>query len=80
MTKRGKVLSLLSGCNGKPKKNIVKRSRTCHRCKSKMVKDQTCYEIPKTGLGFSKARPYCKNCFDDVIQQTQKELDELKGL
>jgi len=31
-------------------------------------------------MGFSNEKRYCKDCFEKVLEQTQKDLDALKML
>ena len=78
MAKRGKVPSLLSGSNGKPRKTVADRSRTCKRCGASIGAGSTLYEIPKTTSGFSNKESVCLTCFDEIIRQTQMDLDLLR--
>lgn len=78
-TKRGKVPSLLTGSSGKPSMVIAKKKRTCYRCNGHIEGGAKCFEIPKLGGGFSTKRACCKNCFREILYQTQKDLKDLEG-
>ena len=80
MAKRGKTPSLITGSSGKPSSTVAQRQRECSRCGSGISMGTKLYTIPKLGSGFSQKKPYCKNCFDEILVQTQKDLDELKML
>ncbi len=80
MAKRGKTPSLITGSSGKPSSTVAKKQRKCNRCDSCISGGTKLYLIPKVGGGFSNKKPYCKNCFDEILVQTQKDLDELKVL
>ena len=76
--KRGKIPSLLTGSSGKPNKISAKRKRNCKRCNVKISMGEVCYEVPVPGGGFSCNKTYCKICFWEILEQTQKDLDNLK--
>jgi hypothetical protein len=38
---------------------------------------EECYEVPKPG-GFSSKKTFCKICFAEIIEQTQKDLNLFK--
>lgn len=75
--KRGKTPSLLTGSSGNPSKTNAKRKRNCKRCSEEISMGEVCYEVPKPG-GFSSNKTYCKICFKEILEQTQKDLDLLK--
>lgn len=79
-TPRGKTPSLIGSANGRPKRVDVKRESTCCRCGNTISAGEDCFNIPKTGTGFSTERRYCKICYGNVLDQTQKELDALKAI
>ena len=37
-----------------------------------------CFGIPKAGSGFSSLKRFCKQCFQNVLTQTQKDFEEIK--
>jgi len=78
VTKRGKTPSLLTGSSGKPSVAQAKQQRNCKRCSSKIIMGESLFEIPKIGGGFSQKKPFCKLCFNEILEQTQKDLDLLK--
>lgn len=77
---KGKTPSLIGLSNGRPKRDIVKRASKCSRCDEDLSMGETCYQIPKAGNGFNSARRYCMNCYCKILEQTQKDLEELKSL
>lgn len=80
MAKRGKIPSLISGVNGRPNLVRAQRKRTCSRCGGEILSGEQLFEIPKSQSGFNSPKPFCLTCFDDVLRQTQKDLDELCSL
>lgn len=75
---RGKWPSLISGCNGQPDITKCKRKSSCIRCKTEILKDAICVDIPLAGPGFTNNRRYCISCFQAILAQTRKELDHLE--
>ena len=79
MVKRGKTPSLISGSSGKPSIVEAKKRRNCSRCGCDINMGEKLFEIPKIGGGFSNRKPICKSCFRKILDQTEKDLDELKS-
>ena len=77
---RGKTPSLIGSTNGKPKKVAVKRKSKCNRCQSDILTGQDCFSIPKVGSGFKSEKRYCTTCFQKIIEQTEKDLENIKNL
>ena len=77
---KGKTPSLIGSSNGRPKRVTVERKSICCRCKGDILSGQDCFGIPKAGSGFNSLRRYCKGCFQNVLVQSQKDLDEIKNL
>lgn len=75
--KKGKIPSLLTGSSGSPNKTVAKRKRGCKRCGEEIANGEVCYEVPKPG-GFSSNKTFCRSCFKEILEQTQKDLDILK--
>ena len=42
--------------------------------------DRTVLVFLKVGSGFSPIKRYCKECFQNILKQTQKDLEEAKKL
>ena len=77
---KGKTPSLIGSTNGKPVPVDVSRKSECRRCHSEIQKGEKCIGIPDLNTGFNTVRRYCKVCYENIIIQTQKDLDELKLL
>ncbi|MCI4625763.1 MAG: hypothetical protein L3V56_07350 [Candidatus Magnetoovum sp. WYHC-5] len=77
---KGPTPSLISGSNGKPSMAIAGKERMCVRCKSKITKGDRCFEIPKVTAGFSSKKPFCQNCFRDILDKTEADLEECQKL
>lgn len=76
---KGKTPSLISG--KKPKKVKVKKRINCVRCKCAIEAGADCFGIPNIRVRFlSPIKKYCKQCFDNIIDQTQRDLDEARNL
>lgn len=77
MKPKGKVPSLLSGRAGKVEFPIAGKKRSCSRCSKYIVKGECCITVKVPG-GFSGGNTYCKDCFEEVLGQTERELSILK--
>jgi hypothetical protein len=77
--KRGKTPSLLTGSSGNPNRISAKRKRNCKRCSEVISMGEVCYEVPVPG-GLRSSKTYCKICFLEILEQTQKDLDNLKKI
>lgn len=76
---KGKTPSLIGSSNGRPKKVAVIKKSTCYRCGCDILVGQECFGIPKSGP-FSNVKRYCRVCFDNIIEQTKKDLKEVEEL
>lgn len=77
---KGKTPSLIGFSNGRPKRVEVLRKSSCTRCNCEILVGADCFDIPKKITGFTRECRYCKDCFKKILQQTNKELDEIKNL
>lgn len=78
MAEKGKTPSLLSGAAGKCEFENAKGTRTCKRCDSPIPKGTNHVMVRKPGA-MGKGRPFCFICFEKILIQTRRELDELTG-
>ena len=77
-TPKGKTPSLIGSSNGRPKRVQVERKSTCCRCKCDIIVNAECFNVPKNGMGFSKERRHCLDCYKKILEQTEKDLHILK--
>ena len=77
MAKRGKTPSLIGGGAGACKQVTAKCKRRCKRCGRDVLRGELIVEVTKPGtLGGYK--PYCRECFIEILDQTQSDLDKLR--
>lgn len=76
---KGKTPSLIGAANGRPKKVNALRKSSCARCKGEILGGSSCFEIPQAGNGFTSQKRFCTECYKKVIEQTEKDLSELKS-
>ena len=77
---KGKTPSLIGSSNGRPRRADVKRKSKCARCKCEICVGDDCFEIPKVNSGFPSSKRYCVACYQDIIVQTEKDIEEIKNL
>lgn len=77
---KGKTPSLVGFSNGRPKRVDVVRTSKCVRCDGTIPPGVDCYDIPQKKAGFTRECRHCKDCFQKILEQTQKEVDDLKNL
>ena len=77
---KGKTPSLIGFSNGRPKRVVVVRKSACARCGCAIEASGTCFDIPKKSAGFTKECRHCEECYKAILDQTQKELEELKSM
>ena len=78
MAKRGPCPSLIGSTHGTSSFHIARKKSECRRCKRDMPKGTACVRVTnprKMGQG----RAYCTDCFAEVLDQTQRKLDELRA-
>jgi len=80
MAKRGKIPSLISGSSGKPTLETTINKRSCTRCSCDILGGQKYFGIPKLGSGFSNKKPFCKNCFKEILDESIKDLQALQKI
>lgn len=76
MVKKGKSPSLIGGGAGACKFETAKKKRTCKRCGSSIPGGIDCIEVNVPATMGCKC--YCIECFKEVLDQTQRDLDSLK--
>lgn len=76
VSKPGKTPTLLCGSAGKAEFTEVKTRRSCQRCNNKLTSGEPIVEvsIPSQHGGHKR---YCLKCFQEILVQTQKDLDKL---
>lgn len=79
-TPRGKTPSLIGSTNGRPRRVIVERKCRCCRCKCDIEIGTDCYGIPHLGSGFHPIKRYCGDCYKQVLEQTERDLEIVKKL
>ena len=77
---KGKTPSLIGSSNGRPKRVVVMRTSECCRCHGAIKPGDDCFNIPRAGQGFSTEKRYCNDCYGNVLDQTQKDLAELRTI
>lgn len=77
MGKRGPTPSLIGSTHGTVCFHVAGKMSTCRRCKVDMPKGTSCVRVTKPGKMGSGAA-YCTDCFAEVLDQTQRKLDELR--
>ena len=78
MAKRGRTPSLISGTHGAVKFWVALKKTECRRCKGNIAKEQRCVRVAHPGK-MGPGRAYCESCFVDVMDETQRKLDELRA-
>lgn len=79
MAKRGPTPSLIGSTHGTVSYHVAGREMECRRCNRHMVKGTECFQVTKPGQ-MGPGRAYCRDCFADVLDQTQQKLDELREM
>lgn len=77
MAKRGPTPSLIGGTHGTVSFHVAGKKSECRRCGEEMPKDTRCVRVAKPGR-MGPGTPYCMGCFAEVLDQTQRKLDELR--
>ncbi len=77
---KGPIPSLITLSNGKPEKVVIKKKSKCSRCHIEITIEMPCFGIPKSKAGFKSTKRHCKSCFAEILNQSQKDLDEAKNL
>ena len=75
MAKKGKTPSLIGGGAGACNFATAKRKRTCKRCKVAIPGGCDCVEVNIPSTMGSKC--YCIDCFKEVLDQSQRDLNNL---
>ena len=78
MAKRGPRPSLIGGTHGTVSFHVAGRKSECRRCKEGMPKGTRFVRVTKPGK-MGPGRAYCTDCFTEVLDQTQRKLDELRS-
>lgn len=77
MRKRGRTPSLISGTHGAVHFDIAGKKIDCRRCTQDIPRGTRCVRVSKPGtMGQGKA--YCVECFGNVLDETQRQLDGLR--
>ena len=77
---KGKTPSLIGSSLGRPSKKTCGRETSCSRCKQPISKGEDCYDVPQPQKPHSSTRRFCVQCFEGVLEQSHRDLDELRAL
>jgi len=77
---RGKTPSLIGSSLGRPDRTTCGRSTPCSRCGEDIAKGVLCYDVPQPSKPFAYPRRFCATCFANVLEQTSRDLAELRQL
>ena len=77
---KGLTPSLIGSGLGRPHKKTCGRETPCSRCRERIAKGENCYDVPQPKKPHSSTRRFCAQCFEDVLEQTEHDLEKLKGL
>lgn len=77
MSKKGKTPSLITGSAGSCKFTKAKRKRKCKRCKDEIPMGTDCVEV-SIPAGFGGYRNFCTDCFEEILEQTERDLSNLR--
>jgi hypothetical protein len=77
---KGKTPSLIGFANGRPSRVAVQRKSQCYRCGCAIVSGADCFDIPRKSGGFTRECRHCRDCYQAVLEQTSKDLAELRTL
>ena len=78
MAKLGPTPSLIGGTHGTVSFHVARRRSECRRCKDEMARGTRCVRVTKPGK-MGPGRAYCSECFSEVLDATQRKLDELRA-
>lgn len=77
---KGKTPSLIGSPLGRPRKEICRRETPCSRCREGIVKGEDCYDVPQPMKPHSATRRFCRVCFENVLEQTKRDLEKIESL
>ena len=78
MAKRGPTPSLIGGTHGTVSFHVAGKKSACRRCNEDMPKGTRCIRVTKPGK-MGPGTAYCTDCFFEVLDETQRKLDELRA-
>ena len=78
MVKRGPTPSLIGGTHGTVSFHVAGKMSECRRCKESIPKGTRCVRVTKPGK-MGPGTAYCTDCFSEVLDKTQRMLDELQS-
>ena len=78
MAKRGPTPSLIGSTHGTVSFHVALKKSECRRCEADMPKGTSCVRVTKPGT-MGPGTAYCTDCFSDVLDQTQRKLDDLRA-
>lgn len=77
---KGKTPSLIGSSLGRPVAAAAGRACTCSRCKNAIAGGEKCYDVPQPLKPFSSTRRFCVVCFTNILEQSQRDLDDVSRL
>ena len=77
---KGKTPSLIGSSLGRPRTNRPGCKTKCSRCKAAILKGHLSYVVPQPKKPHSATRRFCAECFEGVLEQTKRDLNELEAL
>ena len=78
MAKRGPTPSLIGSTHGTVRFHVTGKKSECRRCEEFMPNGTKCVRVSMPGK-MGPGRAYCADCFAEVLDQTQRKLNDLRA-
>jgi len=78
--RKGPTLSLISGTNGRPTRELAGKSFQCHHCERPFSKGDPYIAVPQRKGGHVNQLRVCDSCFKPILEKTAADVEGLKSL
>ena len=68
-----RIPSLINGSAGRPKKVVAGKKSMCRGCKSDIIKDEKCFDVPNPRSSFASSKRFCIVCFKRILEKTKED-------
>jgi hypothetical protein len=78
--RRGPTISLISGTNGRPSRELAGKAFSCHHCETAFAKGDAYVAVPQRKGGRTRPLRVCDECFKPILEKTFADVEALRSI
>jgi len=78
--RKGPIVSLISGANGRPTREYAGKAFSCHHCKTPFAKGEPYVAIPQRKGAHAHQLRVCDTCFKPILEKAAADIEAFRTL